>query len=192
LDRHSPAAYHARVATANALFGARRRVEHAGIPWVTFTDPEVARVGLTAEQARERWGERAIVVDFEYRELDRAVVAGAAYGFARLVGDRRGRLVGATIAAPAAGEAIAELTAWIASAAKVAAISRTVHAYPTFAEGPARAAAITSAGASSVRACAGSRARHSRSCARCHAELMPDAVAGASEGDSCRVAQESA
>jgi pyruvate/2-oxoglutarate dehydrogenase complex dihydrolipoamide dehydrogenase (E3) component len=134
------AAHHARVATPNALLGARRRADHTGIPWVTFTDPEVARVGLTAEQARERWGERAIVVDFDYGELDRAVVAGAAYGFARLVGDRRGRLVGATIAAPAAGEAVAELTAWIASGAKIAAISRTVHAYPTFAEGPARAA----------------------------------------------------
>jgi pyruvate/2-oxoglutarate dehydrogenase complex dihydrolipoamide dehydrogenase (E3) component len=134
------AAHHARVATPNALLGARRRADHSTIPWVTFTDPEVAHVGLTAHQAWESWGARAVVVDFDYAALDRAVTAGAAYGFARLIGDPRGRLVGATVAAPAAGEAIAGLTAWVATKGKIAAVSRTVQAYPTFAEGPARAA----------------------------------------------------
>jgi pyruvate/2-oxoglutarate dehydrogenase complex dihydrolipoamide dehydrogenase (E3) component len=133
------AAHHARVATPNALFHARRTVSDA-LPWVTFTDPEVARVGLTEQQARARWGDRAIVAESDYAALDRAITSGEAYGFARLIADRRGRLVGATIAAPAAGEAIAELTAWISSGAKLAAVSRIVHAYPTLAEGPARAA----------------------------------------------------
>jgi len=134
------AAHHARVATPNAVLGLRRRVDHGAVPWVTFTDPEVARVGLTAAQARERWGDRSVVVDFDYAQLDRAVAAGTGYGFARLVGDRRRRLVGATIAAPGGGEAIAELTAWLTRKAKLDAVSRTVHAYPTLAEGPARAA----------------------------------------------------
>lgn len=134
------AAYHARVAVPNALFGLRRRADHDGIPWVTFTDPEVARVGLTHEQARERWGERAKVVDFDYSDLDRAITAGEPAGFARLVGDARSRIVGATVAGTAAGEAIAELAAWIAQGAKIDAVSKTVHAYPTFAEGQARAA----------------------------------------------------
>jgi len=49
------AAHHARVAAPNALLSLRRRTEHGGIPWVTFTDPEVARVGCTAAQARARW-----------------------------------------------------------------------------------------------------------------------------------------
>ncbi|MCA1699471.1 MAG: oxidoreductase, partial [Actinobacteria bacterium] len=66
--------------------------------------------------------------------------AGEPYGFAKLVGDHRGRLVGATVAAPAAGEAIAELAAWIATGGRIDRISQTVHAYPTFSEGPARAA----------------------------------------------------
>lgn len=134
------AAHHARIATPNALLGLRRRADRRAIPWVTFTDPEVARVGLTAAQARERWGERVAVVDFDYGELDRAVAAGTAYGFARLIGDRHGRLVGATVAAPGGGEAIAELTGWISQKAKIDAVSQTVHAYPTLAEGPARAA----------------------------------------------------
>jgi len=134
------AAHHARVAVPNALFGARSRVEAAAVPRVTYTDPEIASVGVTAAGARERWGERARVVDAGYGELDRAVAAGVPYGFARLVGDRRGRLVGATVAAPAAGESIAELTAWLSEGAKLSAVSRVIHAYPTFAEGAARAA----------------------------------------------------
>ena len=133
------AAHHARVATPNALFHTRTRVSRT-IPWVTFTDPEVARVGLSEAQARERWGDRVQVADFDYAHLDRAITEGRASGMVKLVGDRRGRLVGATVAAPGAGEAIAELTAWIRQGASIDAISQTVHAYPTLAEGPARAA----------------------------------------------------
>ena len=134
------AAYHARVAVPNALLGLRRRADTHGIPWVTFTDPEIAHVGLTRDQARERWGERTQLVDFDYENLDRAITAGDATGFVCLIGDPKDRLVGATVAAPAGGEVIAELAAWMARRAKIDAVSRTVHAYPTFAEGPARAA----------------------------------------------------
>jgi pyruvate/2-oxoglutarate dehydrogenase complex dihydrolipoamide dehydrogenase (E3) component len=133
------AAHHARVATPNALFHARAKVSDT-LPWVTFTDPEVARVGLTEAQARDRWGERVKLAEFDYAHLDRAITAGEAYGFAKLIADPRGRLVGATVAAPGGGEAIAELTAWISRHEKLDAVSRTVHAYPTLAEGPARAA----------------------------------------------------
>lgn len=133
------AAQHARVATPNALFKARATVSET-LPWVTFTDPEVGRVGLTEAQGRERWGGRVKLAEFEYAELDRAITAGEPYGFAKLIGDPRGRLVGATVAAPGGGEAIAELTAWVSRGEKIDAVSRTVHAYPTLAEGPARAA----------------------------------------------------
>jgi len=133
------AAAHGRLVVPNALFHARRRFERDPIPWVTFTDPEVARVGLSESQAAERHGE-VVVERHDYRESDRAIAAGTAYGFAKLVADTRGRLLGATIAAPAAGEAIAELAARMRAGGKIEDISQTVHAYPTFAEGPARAA----------------------------------------------------
>jgi pyruvate/2-oxoglutarate dehydrogenase complex dihydrolipoamide dehydrogenase (E3) component len=133
------AAHHARVATPNALFKIRGKVSKT-IPWVTFTDPEVGRVGLTEGQARERWGERVKITEFEYAKLDRAITEGEAYGFAKLIADPGGRLVGATVAAPGGGDAIAELTAWISRREKIDAVSRTVHAYPTLAEGPASAA----------------------------------------------------
>jgi pyruvate/2-oxoglutarate dehydrogenase complex dihydrolipoamide dehydrogenase (E3) component len=133
------AAYHARVATVNALFGTRRRVDYAAVPRVTFTDPEVAAVGLTESEARARW-EKPTIVSFDYAELDRAITDGRPYGFVTLVGDPHGRLVGATIAAPGGGESVAELAAWIATGAKIDRISQTVHAYPTLSEGPSRAA----------------------------------------------------
>jgi len=133
------AAQHARAAAVNAVLGTRRKLDGA-VPWVTFTDPEVARVGLTVAEARERWGERAVVARSDYSDLDRAITEAEPYGFALLVGDRRGRLVGATVAASGGGEAIAELTARVEHGDKIDSVSTTVHAYPTFAEGPSRAA----------------------------------------------------
>jgi pyruvate/2-oxoglutarate dehydrogenase complex dihydrolipoamide dehydrogenase (E3) component len=133
------AAYHARVATINALFATRRHVDYTSVPRVTFTDPEVAAIGLTEREARGRW-EKPTIVSFDYAELDRAITDGRPYGFVTLVGDPKGRLVGATIAAPAGAESIAELAAWVTTGAKIDRISQTVHAYPTFSEGPSRAA----------------------------------------------------
>jgi pyruvate/2-oxoglutarate dehydrogenase complex dihydrolipoamide dehydrogenase (E3) component len=134
------AGYHGLVGAANALFHARRSVDHSAIPWVTFTDPEVARVGLTERQARERLGVDPLVFRYDYADSDRALTAGEAHGFAKLVCDGRGRLLGATIVAPAAGESIAEVARLVREHEKVAALSQQVHAYPTFSEGPARAA----------------------------------------------------
>lgn len=134
------AGLHGLTAMANALFRARRGIDAQTVPWVTFTDPEVARVGLTEEQARRRLGGEPVVLRHDYAESDRALTAGETQGFAKLVADRRGRLLGATVVAPAAGESIAELTRVVAGKGSVGSVSQTVHAYPTFSEGPARAA----------------------------------------------------
>lgn len=134
------AAHHARQAAVNALFGLRRRADRTPLPWVTFTDPEVAHVGLTEAQARERWGDRVTVARSDAATLDRSITAGERRGGALLVADPRGRLVGATLTGRGAGESIAEMTAWIATGAKLARVSETVHAYPTFADAAVRAA----------------------------------------------------
>jgi pyruvate/2-oxoglutarate dehydrogenase complex dihydrolipoamide dehydrogenase (E3) component len=127
------------VATINALLGARRTAE-ATIRWVTFTDPEVAHVGLTEVGARERWGSRTTIVRSDHADVDRPITEAEPEGFVLLVGDRKRRLVGATVIGAGAGEAVAELTARIEHGDKIDAISTTVHAYPTLAEAPARAA----------------------------------------------------
>jgi len=134
------AARQARAAAPNALFGLRSKVDYSSVPWATFTDPEIARVGTCEAEARAKWGERARVVQFDYESLDRAIVDGRPQGFAKLIADNRGRLVGATIAAHGAGDAIAEMAAWVNQGAGISDISKQVHAYPTMAEGASRAA----------------------------------------------------
>jgi pyruvate/2-oxoglutarate dehydrogenase complex dihydrolipoamide dehydrogenase (E3) component len=134
------AGYHGRTVAANALFHTRARVSYDAVPWATFTDPEVGRVGMTEAGARERFGDRAVTVTHDYAHNDRAITAAQTHGFAKLVGDPKGRLVGATVAAPHGGESIAELAAWVRAERKIDDVSQTVHAYPTFSEGQARAA----------------------------------------------------
>jgi pyruvate/2-oxoglutarate dehydrogenase complex dihydrolipoamide dehydrogenase (E3) component len=127
------------VATVNALFGAHRRIDSV-VPRVTFTRPEVAHVGLTWGEAMERHGNRVTRARADLSTLDRALTDGRAAGFCELVGDRRGRLVGATVVGAAAGEVIAELTTRVKHRDRIDSLSTTIHAYPTMAEGPARAA----------------------------------------------------
>lgn len=134
------AAYQALVAVANALFGLRRTVETAWIPWATFTDPEIAHAGMTEAEARARLGESVEIYEHEYARNDRAIAAGGTRGFVKLVADRRGRLLGASIAGPAAGETIVEAARLIRDGKKVGDLSQMVHVYPTYSEGPARAA----------------------------------------------------
>lgn len=134
------AGYHGLLAAGNALFRTRRTVDHSHVPRVVFSDPEFAAVGMTEQQATERLGRAPLVFRHDYAESDRALTAGKARGLAKLVADGRGRLLGATIFAPAAGESIAEVTRLVSEGKKVAVLSQMMHAYPTFSEGPARAA----------------------------------------------------
>lgn len=132
------AAHQAGVVVGNALFGLRRRVSTT-IPRVTYTDPEVAGVGLSEAEARLRWGRRATVTTYDHAGLDRAVCAGDPVGLAKVVADPRGRLVGATIVSSRAGETISEMVAWISQGGKLSELFGAVQPYPTVAEGPSRA-----------------------------------------------------
>jgi pyruvate/2-oxoglutarate dehydrogenase complex dihydrolipoamide dehydrogenase (E3) component len=96
---------------ANALFRARRSFDYSLVPRVAFTDPEVASIGLSEAEARDRLGHEPLVLRHEYSESDRPLTAAVACGFAKLVTGRRGRLLGATLLVPAASESITEITA---------------------------------------------------------------------------------
>lgn len=135
----SVAALEGSLVVTDALLGIPRPASRSRVPRVVFTDPEVAHLGLTEAEARERHGD-VTVAGFDLADLDRAVTSGATDGYVKLVGDGRGRLVGATIVGEAAGEAIAEIAAWMHGRGRIADVARAVHAYPTFAEGSNRAA----------------------------------------------------
>jgi pyruvate/2-oxoglutarate dehydrogenase complex dihydrolipoamide dehydrogenase (E3) component len=119
----------ARIVVQNALFFGRRRVSALRIPWCTFTSPEVAQVGVAGDEAKAL-GARAITVELD--DVDRAVVDEETDGFVR-IHHQRGRLVGATIVAPHAGELIATLTLAMLKEATLKDLAATVFPYPTLA-----------------------------------------------------------
>lgn len=128
------AGMHGAAAALNALFNLPRPVSEANVPWVTYTDPEIAHVGLSVEEARQEHGTGVIVKISPLSGNDRARAARSTEGFSLLVGDPKGRLIGGTIVAPAAGEMIAEVVAWLSQGATLSIIGQTTHSYPTFAE----------------------------------------------------------
>jgi pyruvate/2-oxoglutarate dehydrogenase complex dihydrolipoamide dehydrogenase (E3) component/uncharacterized membrane protein YdjX (TVP38/TMEM64 family) len=130
------AAHQAWYATVNALFGGlkRFRVDERVMPTVTFTDPEVARVGMNEREARAR-GIDHEVTRFDLAELDRAIAEQVPQGFVKLLTvPGKDRLLGATCVGPHAGEWIAEWALAMRHRIGLNGVLKTVHAYPTFAE----------------------------------------------------------
>jgi dihydrolipoamide dehydrogenase len=131
------AAHQAWYASVNALFGSflkRFRVDYSVVPWATFTDPEVARVGLNEEEARGQGIEYETTV-YAIDELDRAITDEDAQGFVKvLTVPGKDRILGVTIVAEHAGDIIAEYVAAMKNKVGLNKILGTVHIYPTLAE----------------------------------------------------------
>jgi pyruvate/2-oxoglutarate dehydrogenase complex dihydrolipoamide dehydrogenase (E3) component len=124
----------ARIVIQNALFRGRKRYSALTIPWCTYTDPEIAHVGMYERDARER----GLPVDTfvrEMKEVDRAVADGEEEGFVK-VHVRRGtdKILGATIVARHAGEMINEISLAMAGGIGLGALGGVIHPYPTQAE----------------------------------------------------------
>jgi pyruvate/2-oxoglutarate dehydrogenase complex dihydrolipoamide dehydrogenase (E3) component len=132
--------YQARIAAPNALFPLRRKVDYRVVPWCTYTEPEVARVGLTQAQARDEWGEKAGVFRYDHDSLDRALCDGEPDGLTKIVLDPRGRIVGAHVVGPRAGETIHEAVLAIRHRLKLSDLSGMIHVYPTYPESLKRTA----------------------------------------------------
>ena len=124
----------ARIVIANALFKARQKTSSLIIPWCTYTDPEVAHVGMYEKDARAR-GLDVLTLTIPLSENDRARLDGQTTGFAR-VHLKKGSdtIIGATVVASHAGEMINELSLAITAGLGLSAIGRTIHPYPTQAE----------------------------------------------------------
>ncbi len=127
------AEHQAGVVLRNALFHWPARVENRVIPWCTFTDPELARVGLSEQEAKEQ-GLAHRVYTFPFQEVDRAVAEGEELGLAKIITTPGGKLLGAALAGPQAGELIHEYVLALERRMKVEDLTRIIHIYPTLAQ----------------------------------------------------------
>ena len=124
----------ARIVIQNALFLGRKKASALTMPWCTYTDPEIAHVGLYERDARERGLEVDTYVR-EFKDVDRAVLDGEKDGFVKLhVRKGRDEILGATIVARHAGEMISEISVAMATRLGLGRLASVIHPYPTKAE----------------------------------------------------------
>ncbi|SEQ01905.1 dihydrolipoyl dehydrogenase family protein [Thalassovita taeanensis] len=133
------AGYHAGLIIRQVLFGLPAKVQTAHIPWATYTDPELAQIGLTEAQARETYGDKLEVVRADYHHNDRAIATGQTTGLIKVM-LVKGRPVGASIVGAQAGELITPWSLAIANNLKISALTNMIAPYPTIAELNKRAA----------------------------------------------------
>jgi pyruvate/2-oxoglutarate dehydrogenase complex dihydrolipoamide dehydrogenase (E3) component len=129
---------HAGVVIRQMLLGLPAKAA-VSVPWVTYTEPELAQCGLTEAQARQTYGERVVILRAELSHNDRAMAEGKAQGFVKVMAVA-GRPVGATIVGAQAGELIAFWALAISQRIKLSAIAGVILPYPTLAESAKRAA----------------------------------------------------
>ena len=126
------AEYQAGIALANIVFRTPKKTDYRVVPRVVYTDPEVAAVGLTESEAKSK-GIKYHIAEFPMAEVDRAMTDGIEHGGARIL-ISKGRIAGASLVGPHAGELIHELALAMQVKAKVKDIAAMVHAYPTYAQ----------------------------------------------------------
>ena len=126
------AAWQGFMAVRNAFGLSPTRAVLEQVPWATFTDPEVAHVGLTEIQARERFGDGIMVCHWPMKNVDRAIAEDDTTGFVKLVHRSNGTVLGATIVARRAGEMIHEWSLAIDQRLKVRQLAESIHVYPTY------------------------------------------------------------
>jgi pyruvate/2-oxoglutarate dehydrogenase complex dihydrolipoamide dehydrogenase (E3) component len=123
-----------RILIANALFMGRQKTSALTIPWCTYTDPEIAHVGMYERDAQAK-GYEVTTLTVPLTDVDRAILDGETEGFARVhLQKGTDRILGATIVSRHAGEMINELSLAITSGVGLGAIAKTIHPYPTQAE----------------------------------------------------------
>jgi len=128
------ASYHASLVVRSALFGLPAREKRTIIPWATYTDPEIANVGLNEAAARAAHGEKFRILRWSFADNDRARTERQAEGLIKLITDRRGRILGCGIAGPHAGELISLFAYAVANGMKVGSLLKFIPPYPTLAE----------------------------------------------------------
>ncbi len=121
-------------AVQNALLPFKRSVNYEQVAWVTFSRPELARAGMTEDEARQKYGKRARVYEFDFNDLDRARIKGPGIERLKLVLKPSGKIAGISILADRAGELIAEAQVIKSAGLNFGKIGGIIHPYPTYAE----------------------------------------------------------
>jgi pyruvate/2-oxoglutarate dehydrogenase complex dihydrolipoamide dehydrogenase (E3) component len=134
------AGYEASLFIRGALFRAPARLDHELVPWTTYTVPELAQVGLGEQAARQNHGDGIRVLRWQFAENDRARTERVNDGLVKAITDRRGRILGAGIVGPNAGELIQPWCLAISKGLKISALASFVPPYPTLGEASKRAA----------------------------------------------------
>jgi pyruvate/2-oxoglutarate dehydrogenase complex dihydrolipoamide dehydrogenase (E3) component len=136
------AAYEAVKLVRNMLFPGKSAVDYSNVPWTLYTDPEVAHVGLTEAEAREKHGAtvRAHVVRME--DVDRAVVDRTPIGMIKLITDGRGRILGGHAFCANASSVIQEVVLARRKGMKVGELAQRISSYPSLADGVQKAASL--------------------------------------------------
>ena len=134
------AGYHAGVVIRNILFRLPAKVDTKAVPWVTYTDPELAHVGQNEAAARDRLGDKVRTVTWSFDENDRAQAERATDGFIKVVTDAKGRVLGATVVGLNAGELIQPWVLAVGQGLKIGAMASMIAPYPTLSEVSKRAA----------------------------------------------------
>lgn len=125
------AGVHASSATLNAVLGLSRKAEVHNLPWVTFTQPEIAAVGVASTTSSKEYK----VLHRSHAEVDRAIADSQQSGFTKVVIDRKGKIVGGLSVSPRAGETLAEISLAISQGLTTKDVAMTMHAYPTYSDG---------------------------------------------------------
>ncbi|MGH6945713.1 MAG: dihydrolipoamide dehydrogenase, partial [Kiloniellales bacterium] len=133
------AGYHGGIVIKNALFHLPAKVDSRALPWVTYTSPELAHVGLGEEAARKTHGEIRIL-RWSFADNDRAQTDRRTDGLVKAIATPRGRILGASIVGQGAGDLIHPWVLAISQGLKVAALATMIAPYPTLGEAGKRAA----------------------------------------------------
>jgi pyruvate/2-oxoglutarate dehydrogenase complex dihydrolipoamide dehydrogenase (E3) component len=131
--------YHAEIVLRRVLFRLPAKVNRDIVPWTTFTDPELAHVGLTEETARQRFGSIR-VLRWPFHENDKAQAERATAGFVKVVTDAKGRILGASVVGKHAGEVIQMWCLAVSQGLNIKAMTRWISPYPALSEVNKRAA----------------------------------------------------
>ncbi|MDI9314032.1 MAG: FAD-dependent oxidoreductase [Hydrotalea sp.] len=134
------AGYQAGIIIRQVCFKMPASVDYAALPWVTYTDPELAQVGLNEAAAIAKYGKKCKIATWPFHDNDRAVAEGETAGFAKIIADKKGRIVGGTIVGPHAGDMILTIGLAINKKCTIGDLAGVIAPYPSRGEIIKRAA----------------------------------------------------